>query len=216
MFNTEENTNTGSSETQGGPVTMEQLLGNKLSQAVLIEGGVWPSGMYAWQLTGINDNTYEIKAEDHPWIGEQATMVKLTLTCVDFDKDPKAKYLDKNKKRVSAETMASYVGKEFTENVMFGNDGLIREKTKEGSVYRLPQDGEVGEQGGYNKLVTLLRAFIGEDAYKNLSADGSDPQLPALIEACNNVKFGAEISHNSYGDNVNDQINLFGDFAVFE
>lgn len=183
--------------TAGEMLTMEALLGKKVTDATILEGGAKPKGTYGFVLTEINDGEYDIKNEDHPRVGETAMMLSFTLNIIGVD--GKGKYIDQKGKRVSPEKMAEYVGKDFKENVMFGNDGL-------------PKDDGTINNSGYNKLVTILSKIIGEAKYTALEAAGAT--TAELIQAAQGIKFMADISHNKWEDRVSDQLDLFGDFVL--
>lgn len=181
----------------GGMLTMEQLLGKKVTDAAIIEGGAKPKGTYGFSLAEITEGEYEIKKEEHPRVGQKAMMLTFVFDIVAVDAT--GKYVDAKGKRVSPEAMQEYVGKQFKENVMFGNDGL-------------PKDDGTVNQSGYNKLVTILAKVIGDVRWAELEAAGASTQ--DLIQAAQGVKFLGDISHNKWDDNVNDQLDLFGDFQL--
>lgn len=195
------NTTTAATTTAGASemLSMEALLGKKVSEAKILEGGAKPKGTYAFQLTNIEEGSYEIKKEEHQRVGETALMLTFTLTIIGVD--DKGKYLNTKGKRVSPEEMQEQVGKEFKENVMFGNDGLPKE------------DGSINSSG-YDKLITILSKIVGEQVYTEMVAQGASTQQ--IIEASQGVKFLADISHNKWDDNVRDQLDLFGEFKLME
>lgn len=204
MFNNNgENTETTATIAEA-PLTMAGLLGKKLKDAEIIEGGLRPKGIYAFQLSEIKEGSYTIKQEEHPHVGKEALMITIVLDIIAVDDS--TKYYDVKGKVVDKETIKGYVGKQFVENIMFGNDGIPN------------KNGEV-KHSGLNKMVTLLSKFIGKEAYEAIDQDADD-SLEQLVAKAENVKFTAEISHNIYKNaetgqvNESDQINLLGNFEV--
>lgn len=200
MFGNEQgNSAEGATPVEGSsaPLSMEALLGKKVTDATVIEGGAKPAGTYVFDLEGIDEGSYEIKKEEHPRVGETAMMVTIALKIVQVD--PKGKYIDSKKRKVTNEAMQQHIGKVFKENVMFGNDGLPKE------------DGTINNSG-MNKLVTILSKIIGEDKYKAMEANGAS--IEKLVSAAAGARFMADISHNEWEGNVSDQLDLFSDFEV--
>ena len=200
MFNQSGNTEAATeASAETGPLTMEALLGAKVTEAKLIEGGAKPKGTYLFNFAEVEERTYDIKSEDHPRVGTEALMLMLKFEIVAIDDSGKTKYLDKKKRKVSVEEMAGYVGKVHSENVMFGNDGLPDDK------------GEI-KNPGMSKLTTILSKVIGDDNWKALK--DADASVSELIEAAVGTTFMADISHNTYNDQTSDQIDMFGDFEL--
>ena len=198
------NSETTTETSASAPLTMAGILGKKLSSAEIIEGGLRPKGMYAFQLVELKEGTYNIRQEEHPHVGQDAPMLSIVLDIIAVDDS--GKYYDIKGKPVSKEKMNSYVGKQFVENCMFGNDGI---PDKNGNV----------KNGGFNKMVTILSKIIGKEAYAKIDQDADD-STEKLIAAAEGAKFTAEISHNIWKDkdtgqvNENDQLNLLGAFEV--
>lgn len=190
---------TGVTAQAGEMLSMEALLGKKVSEAKILEGGAKPKGTYGFQLTSIETGDYEIKQEEHARVGETAMMLTFVLTIIGVDE--RGKYVNAKGKSVSPEEMRDQVGKEFKENVMFGNDGLPKE------------DGTINSSG-FDKLITILSKIIGEEAYQKMVEQGATTQQ--IIEASQGVKFLADISHNKWNDNIRDQLDLFGEFRLIE
>lgn len=185
-----------------GPLTLEQILGLNMQEARLIEGGTWPMGMFAWQISDLTLKTYTIKAENHPNLGKDAPMLTIELTCIN-SAAPTLRGTDG--KPVTEEEAASWIGKKYKENIMFGNDGL-------------PNKHGVIEHRGMNMTATLFTKMLGAENYAQL-CQGTNFQLGAMIDTvkASGHQFVCELSHNTNPNDpnkrVNSQINLFGTFG---
>jgi len=189
--------------TSTGPLTMETLLGNKLADAQLIEGGLKPKGIYAFTVDEIKQGNYSIKADDHPHQGQEALMLSIVSTIIAVD--PESKYVNDKGKVVTNEQMQSYVGKKEVTNIMFGNDGL-------------PDENGTIKQSGLNQLVTYCSKIIGKEVYDGIDAE-SENGIAELMDATVGSKYTAEMVHNRYttadgNERVDSRINLLGDFTV--
>jgi hypothetical protein len=71
---------------QNTALTLEQILGINAASAELLGGTQWYAGDYGFQVTGIDVNgSYEIKQEDHPFLGSKAPRIELQFTCIATD-----------------------------------------------------------------------------------------------------------------------------------
>lgn len=191
---------------------MDELLGNKAAEAKIMESSMMPKGDYAMELTGVEQGAYELKNEDHPYAGEEAAM--LTLIYKVNAVDDKGKYFDAKDKRVDANRMEEFVGKDYKENCMFGNDGLVIEGSGDNRVMRLPEteeDKAKVKNSGFDKVVTLLSRHIGEERWAE--GDCDNKSLQELIDYATGMSTVTPIGHNKWGDRVNVQINIMDDFT---
>ena len=184
------------------PMTMEGLLGINANDARILEGmAIWPAGRYQLQLTGLDASDYEIRQEDHPFVGQKALKVELKFQCLATSGALK----DKNGKLLSAEAAQEWIGQEFIEGVLFGNDGLPSKKNP----------NEVAHPGR-DKLFTILANIAGPQQWEALkAATGGD--LQKIVSAMLNKPFGCEIGHNINPNDPNKrvqhQLSVFGDWA---
>jgi len=194
-----------------GPATMDDLLGKKVAEATIMESKLFPKGDYVLELVGVNQESYEIKNEGHPFEGEEAA--RLEFNYIIKGVDDKGKYFDVKDKRVSADKMAEFVDQEYTESVLFGNDGLVVEGSGENRVLRLPENDEdkaKAKNTGFDKAVTLMQRHLGEQAWEENDCDNKS--LSELIELATGKLTITPIGHNKWGDRVNVQINIMDEF----
>lgn len=198
-----------------GPMTMDALLGKKASDAKLMTSGLLPKGDYVLEFVGFEEETYEIKADEHPNAGDDAAMLKLNYIIRGVD--DKGKYLNLKGKRVSAEDMAEFVEKTYSENCMFGNDGLVVEGTGDNRVIRNPENDEDMKKvknTGFDKVTTLLARHIGEKAWGENGCD--DKSLGELLQFATGRLCITPITHNTWNDRTSLQINIMDDFEPLD
>lgn len=183
------------------PMTMEALLGINANDARILEGlPVWPAGKYQFKLKSLDAGEYEIRQDDHPFVGQKALKVEMIFTCLATAGALK----DKEDKLLSAEAAREWIGQNFTEGVLFGNDGLPSKK-----------DPNALGFPGRDKMFTILAKIAGEKQWDALKAStGGD--LQKIVTALLDKPFGCEISHNINPNDPNKrkqhQIAVFGDW----
>ncbi len=182
------------------PPTLDEILGIKLADATLLEGfKTLHIGNYAFQVTNAEVAEYDIKQEDHPFVGTKAPRLSLDFTVIQTS----GVGMNKDKQRVTEAQMQEQVGFVYKESILFGNDGLPD-----------PKNPSVIRYQGRDRLATLISKIIGIDAYKAQVAAGVT--MGNLLENLKGVKFACKVTHNVNPNDpnkrVNHQIELFGDF----
>lgn len=183
------------------PMTMEQLLGINIADANILTGlKTFPAGKYGMIFEGIDQGEYDIKQEEHAFVGGKG--LKLTFKM----KTTRAIGLKgTDNKPLTLEAMNEWIGVNFEESILFGNDGLPNKKDLTKPAYP-----------GRDKLATMLARFAGEDNYKALVAQ-SGGNLLKIVEPMIGKQFACEISHNVNPNDPNKrvqhQLNIFGEFV---
>lgn len=191
------------------PNNIESILGIDASEVGTYEGGAaWPKGLYDFQVTGIEVKDYDIaKPDSHPRIGTKAKRIVLMLTCIGVKQ---MQYIDAKGAPVTPEAMQEYVGKEYQDSALFGNEGLVKQNKE----YRLPMQGETPEFPGSKRMFTMSKNILGEAVYQQMEAQGA--KLGQFMQALDQKKFTCIIDHNinpnDPNQRVQDQIAMFEDF----
>lgn len=183
------------------PMTLEGVLGINMQEAQVLEGiKVHPEGNYMLQLADVNTDEYEIKKEDHAFVGQKAPIVEFNFKIVNISHPLK----DVDGNVLTNEQGAALIGEDVREAFLFGNDGLPD-----------PKNPAVIKHPARDKMRTFLGKMVGEDVYAGIE-QRNNGSLQGIIGECMGKTFVCEITHNVNPNDPNKrknhQINLFGTF----
>lgn len=185
---------------------LEDVLGINADQATIYEGGVWPKGVYVWAIEDIETDTYEVKNENHPRNGKEVPYLTFKMKCI---ANQPATMKDSDNRSITKEEADKYIGKVFNHSVMFGNEGLF--KVEQG-VYRLPNEGEVGEYTGTNQLHTFMSKVLGDEAYQALKIQ-TGGNTGAMLQQMLGKQFACSLDIQEYEGRKNTRVALFEPFS---